>query len=106
MALEELVRTSEQPVLVTFAMPGGTDICSSQWPDVHEDLKKEYGDDTYKSWISKLHFSGAEHGTVFFKVPTNFIKDWLLTHFEKRIVQIWHRRNAAVTKIYISVDKE
>ena len=75
------------------------------WKDVLKDLRSEYGEDTYKSWISKLELIDITAGCANFVVPTNFIKDWLLTHFEKKIIRAWKNRNPYIKKILIIVDQ-
>lgn len=75
------------------------------WLEVAQDLRDEYGDDTYKSWISKLDFVGVEGPAALFRVPTNFIKDWILTHFEKKILRAWQKRDSEIIKLSLSVDK-
>tara|TARA_A100001015_G_scaffold312385_1_gene417486 strand:+ start:1143 stop:2549 length:1407 start_codon:yes stop_codon:yes gene_type:complete len=75
------------------------------WPIVKEDLRHEFGEDTYKSWISKLECDGCTNSAITFSVPTRFIRDWVLTHFEKKIIRSWQKHNNHIKKISITISK-
>ena len=75
------------------------------WHQTLNALKKEYGEATYKSWISKLELINISNNHANFTVPTNFIKNWLLTHFEKKIIKAWQKENPAIKKISITADQ-
>ena len=75
------------------------------WPLVQADLRHEFGEDTYRSWISKLECRGCSNNSVNFNVPTRFIRDWVVTHFEKKIIKAWQKHNNTVKKINITIAK-
>ena len=75
------------------------------WPLVKDDLRREFGEDTYKSWISKLECKDCTNATVNFIVPTRFIRDWVFTHFEKKIIKAWQKHNNCIKKINIIISK-
>jgi len=83
-------------------------LCSkdSGWVDISKDLRITYGEDTYRSWISKLEFLDTKGGYANFVVPTHFIKDWLLTHFEKKIIKTWQKNNPTIKKLCITVKRD
>jgi chromosomal replication initiator protein len=76
-----------------------------QWQDVLNDLRIECGEDTYTSWLSKLILVNVTNHSANYLVPTNFIKDWLLTHFEKKIIKAWSSKSPNVKKISITSDR-
>jgi chromosomal replication initiator protein len=75
------------------------------WSVVQDDLKHEFGEDTYKSWISKLECTGFNANSVNFYVPTRFIRDWVRTHYEKKILKSWQKHNSSIKKISIVINK-
>jgi chromosomal replication initiator protein len=75
------------------------------WPLVKENLRSEFGEDTFRSWISKLECKDCTSTTVHFIVPTRFIRDWVLTHFEKKIIKVWQNHNSSIKKISITITK-
>jgi chromosomal replication initiator protein len=76
----------------------------NHWSSVVYDLRHEYGEDTYKSWISKVVFDRVEGCCLYITVPTRFIKDWLVTHFERKIIRMWRKYNEKIIKLHISVE--
>jgi chromosomal replication initiator protein len=77
---------------------------SSHWDAVVYDLRHEYGEDTYKSWISKAIFNRIEGGCLYIAVPTRFIRDWLVTHFERKIIRMWQKYNDKVIKLHVNIE--
>jgi chromosomal replication initiator protein len=80
------------------------DTSSRTWLAVSNSLKKEYGEETFKSWISKLDFVRCANGHLEFTVPTRFIRDWIATHYEKRLLKLWRQHDINIKKINITVD--
>lgn len=75
------------------------------WPLVKEGLRSEFGEDTFRSWISKLECKNCTSNAVNFIVPTRFIRDWVVTHFEKKIIKAWQTHNSNIKKISITIAK-
>ena len=64
---------------------GDQDAGKKTWSIIQADLRREYGEETYNSWLSKLELSEFSPYNLDFTVPTRFVKDWIVTHFEKKI---------------------
>jgi len=92
-----------QPKILEYA---DEDSSSKTWLTVSNSLKKEYGEETFKSWISKLNFVGCANGHINFTVPTRFIRDWIATHYEKRLLNLWRQHNSNVKKINITIESK
>jgi chromosomal replication initiator protein len=73
------------------------------WSLIQDALRAEYGEETYKSWLSKLELQECSDHYANFVVPTRFVRDWILTHFEKKIIKIWRKNVPSLKKISISV---
>lgn len=73
------------------------------WPFVQNDLKQELGVDTYTSWLSKLEYISCNGNIINFNSPSRFIRDWIRSHYEKRILKSWRKYNEQVNKIHIEV---
>jgi chromosomal replication initiator protein len=101
MMLSQTIDVLEKPLADTKYGDGQSLAADLEWQAVLKDLRVECGEDTYKSWISKLQLIDITNNCANFVVPTNFIKDWLLTHFEKKIVKAWGNKTSAVKKISI-----
>lgn len=44
-------------------------------------LRLTYGREMYISWFSKMHLESMTEGRFIFKVPTNFIRQWVTDHY-------------------------
>lgn len=73
------------------------------WSLVQQDLKREYGEETFTSWISKLELLQTQGNVVNFGVPSRFIRDWVATHYEKRILKLWRQYDEDISKIIIEI---
>lgn len=71
------------------------------WRAAREELKKQLGEGTFKSWISKLDFKNISDQTVYFIAPTNFIKDWITTNYSEEIKRTLNTNGANIQQILI-----
>lgn len=80
------------------------------WCLVLQDLKNYYGDAIYKSWFSKINFIEYSPSNVILSAPTNFIRDWIKSHYLSIILELWQRYDIQIktveiiTKIIANVD--
>lgn len=47
------------------------------WIDIQDSLKKNFGEDVYGAWLSKIVLVSLTDYEVILSVPTDFIKDWI-----------------------------
>jgi chromosomal replication initiator protein len=80
----------------------GTDL-EDQWGQVKARLKSELGDATYNSWFGHLTMLAMEPGRVALSVPTNFIRDWLQTHYSTNIEKAWGAIDPSILRVDILV---
>ena len=60
----------------------------SAWAAVYKDLRDEFGEAVYRSWLKPLTLQAYYHGTLEVSVPTRFMRDWIQTHYSKRILEM------------------
>jgi chromosomal replication initiator protein len=60
----------------------------SAWQAVYKDLRDEFGEAVYRSWLKPLTLQAYYHGTLEVSVPTRFMRDWIQTHYSKRILEM------------------
>ena len=78
-------------------------ICEA-WPLVQARMRSNYGDATFKSWISKLDLVSANNGQIVLSAPTRFIKEWIMTHYLAPIKNIWRSIDKDVFSLEIIID--
>jgi chromosomal replication initiator protein len=83
----------------------GTVIDNSEiWHLVQNKLKDEYGESTYKSWLSKLDFVEINSGTLTLKAPTKFMREWVVTHYFDSIKNYWRNFDSSINELSIAID--
>lgn len=56
------------------------------WKKVHNDMRSEFGEAIFRSWLKPLTLQAFYHGTMEISVPTRFMRDWIQTHYAERIL--------------------
>jgi len=74
-----------------------------QWLRVREMLRAEFGDTAFRTWLKPLDLGGFDHDKVVITVPTQFIRDWIVTHYADRIRSLWTSVNPRVRTIALLV---
>lgn len=80
----------------------GADILKS-WNDVHKALRSEFGETVFRSWLKPLTLQACYHGTLEVSVPTRFMRDWIQTHYAKRILEMCGQKNPEIKRLEIVV---
>ncbi len=76
-----------------------TDSVQNQWEQICSKLKTEVGDTAFNSWLRPLEPASIEEGKVNLKVPTRFMRNWVVTHYSDRIRALWNKYNPDVEDI-------
>lgn len=58
------------------------------WSRISQRLRAEFGDDVYTSWFARLELDSLRAGLAYCSVPTKFLKSWIQSHYQERIVAI------------------
>lgn len=61
---------------------------SAAWTRVCQRLRAEFGEDVYSSWFARLELDRVERGVAFCSVPTKFLKSWIQSHYNDRIIPV------------------
>ncbi len=60
----------------------------AMWEKVHAQLRGEFGEAVFRSWLKPLSLQAYYHGTLEVSVPTRFMRDWIQTHYAARILEM------------------
>ncbi|MEM7046742.1 MAG: chromosomal replication initiator protein DnaA [Pseudomonadota bacterium] len=77
-----------------------------QWDRVCGLLRREIGESSYRSWLKPMSFAQNTKGKVTIAVPTAFLRDWAVMHYEDRLLELWQQENPAVHSIDIIVNNK
>jgi chromosomal replication initiator protein len=75
----------------------------NMWATVYQQLREEFGEAIFRSWLKALMLQAYYHGTLEISVPTRFMKDWIQTHYVARTLEMCAALNPEVKRIEIVV---
>ena len=73
------------------------------WKKVYGDMREEFGEAVFRSWLKPLTLQAYYHGTMEVSVPTRFMKDWIQTHYAAKILEMCAAVNEEVKRVEIVV---
>ncbi|WP_417685253.1 chromosomal replication initiator protein DnaA [Roseibium sp.] len=77
----------------------GTD----RWDRVKTKLRAELGDDAYFNWFGRVILEENTGDIVRLSVPTRFLKNWIKSHYEDQLVDLWQTECEDVSGIELIV---
>ncbi|MBN8993666.1 MAG: chromosomal replication initiator protein DnaA [Rhizobiales bacterium] len=76
---------------------------ADQWQRVKHRLKTELGEDVFNSWFARVEFEDADKAGVSLSVPTRFLKSWIQSHYQDRLLSLWGEERENVARIELIV---
>lgn len=75
------------------------------WEKSQAFLKADLGPAAYKNWFPKIIFDKYENNIINLLVPTRFVRDWVSTHYERKILRAWRSVDPAARKVTFLIAK-
>ena len=72
------------------------------WNKIHDQMRDEFGEAVYRSWLKPLTLQAFYHGTLEVSVPTRFIRDWIQTHYAEGILKMCKAVSSEIQRIEVS----
>lgn len=76
---------------------------SDQWDRVKRELKNELGDDIFSNWFGRVSHEETNGDAVRLSVPTPFLKNWIMSNYEKQLIGLWKRERNDIRRIELTV---
>jgi chromosomal replication initiator protein len=73
------------------------------WRRCCKRLRTELGEDVFTSWFGRLAIESVEGGRAHFSVPTRFLKSWIVSHYNERILAALESEVGGVSSIGVTV---
>ena len=73
------------------------------WKKVHGDMRTEFGEAIFRSWLKPLTLQAFYHGTMEVSVPTRFMRDWIQNHYAERILAMCTEASEEIKRLQIVV---
>lgn len=93
---------------MTVERNGATDPIAAAWEAIRVGLKRDCGARTFDGWLRPIrlgHFD-AETATLRLDLPSQFMADWVQTHFAERLALAWRTVLPAVRHLIIGAGGE
>ena len=82
---------------------GATSDTQIEWENILSHLRAEVGETAFQSWLRPMRLRGFDSGVVQISVPTRFMRDWAVAHYEERLTELWRQDNSEVLGVKIVV---
>lgn len=74
-----------------------------RWSKVAQRLRVELGEDLYTSWFRRMEPEGRYEETLVVSVPTRFLRNWIQTHYQERLLGLCDAELGNISKVDIRV---
>ena len=75
----------------------------SIWNNTKAILKNRVGESSYKSWFNKLRIAGYDEDKAIITAPSNFVKQWVLDHYLRDIVESFKQIEPQINNVEILI---
>jgi chromosomal replication initiator protein len=84
---------------------GGGEPLQYSWESIRAGLRRDCGARTFDGWLRPIALGNfdAETGTLKLELPSQFMADWVQTHFAERLALAWRAANPSVRQLLIGV---
>jgi chromosomal replication initiator protein len=81
------------------------DPLQAAWESIRAGLRRDCGARTFDGWLRPISLGNfdADNGTLRLELPSQFMADWVQTHFAERLALAWGQTNPAVRHLIIGV---
>lgn len=88
---------------ITSAMQRAEIAEEGLWDRVRARLRIELGEEVFSSWFGLAELESFGGGIVHMSVPTRFLKSWISSHYQDRLVSLLRSEIGEVHRLQISV---
>tara|TARA_Y100000590_G_scaffold441679_1_gene568752 strand:+ start:3117 stop:4505 length:1389 start_codon:yes stop_codon:yes gene_type:complete len=75
------------------------------WNEILEKSKKTFGSDIYESWIKNVNLKKEFNHYVVLSVPTRFVRDWIVSRYADKILDLIRTFKKSIQRIEFSIDE-
>ena len=75
------------------------------WNEILETLRKNFGNDIFESWIKNVNLKKEFNHYVILSAPTRFVRDWIVSRYADKILDIIKTSKKSILRIEFSIDE-
>jgi chromosomal replication initiator protein len=90
---------------MTSSEARSSDMVTTAWEAIRNNLRRDCGARTFDGWLRPIALGGfdSDTGILRLELPSQFMADWVQTHFSERLALAWRARLPEVRQIRIGV---
>ncbi len=87
------------------ALKADTDPITAAWEQIRTGLRRDCGARTFDGWLRPIMLGGFDAGTgiLSLELPSQFMADWVRTHFAERLALAWRSALPSIRQVEIGV---
>jgi chromosomal replication initiator protein len=75
---------------------------ANAWERVRLRLQAELGEEVFNSWFARVSLEDVSAGIVQLSAPTLFLKGWIKSHYNDRLLQLWQEEISSVRRVDVA----
>ena len=76
------------------------------WDIVQKELRKQFGNEIYESWLRKIVFEEKFVNYILVSVSTRFIRDWIVSRYLDQILRIIKKFNKEIVRVEFKIENK
>ena len=76
------------------------------WAEFQSELKKNFGDEIYLSWLKNITLIKEYNDYLIFGVPTRFFRDWIVSRYLDKILELVKNFKLSLSRIEFKIIEE
>jgi len=76
------------------------------WNEVSKKFQTVFGNDIYESWIKNINLKKEYNHYVVLSAPTRFVRDWIVSRYADKILDIIKIFKISIQRIEFSIDEQ
>ncbi len=76
------------------------------WPDLQTELKKNFGEEVYSSWLKSIVLVKEYNDYLVLGVPTRFFRDWIVSRYLDKILALVKTFKLSLSRIEFKIIEE
>lgn len=73
------------------------------WQRVKKRLRATLGEDIFTSWFARMEIEEICGNVVHHSVPTRFLRSWIVSHYEDKVLEIWKAEINDIDRLHLTV---
>ena len=74
------------------------------WNEILGKFRENFGNDIYESWIKNINLKKEFNHYVILSAPTRFVRDWIVSRYADKILDIIQTFKKSIERIEFSID--